>query len=318
MAHDTKLPPIDRGLVEKYTLRGPRYTSYPTAPEWTERVGEAAYWKHVAETNAEGQGNPLSIYIHVPFCRERCSYCACNVIITPHLWVSDQYVDYVNREIDLAAPKISPQRRVVQFHLGGGTPTHLQPESLHRMLSHVESRFTFSDDPERSIEIDPRVTHPEHLDVLRDHGFNRISFGVEDFFHKTQEAINRIQEIDQTKEMVNLCRDKGFDSLNIDLVYGLPHQTQRTFEYTADVICEIDPDRIALYNYAHLPKKVPNQRRIDAAWLPDADERFAIFKTAIEQFTEHGFAYIGLDHFAKPEDELTRARQEGTLQRNFM
>lgn len=311
-------PAIDRGLIEKYTLRGPRYTSYPTAPEWSEDVGEAAYFKHIAETNPPDSVRPVSLYIHIPFCEERCHYCACNVIITPHKRISNQYVEYLKKEIGMVAPKIAPNRRVNQFHIGGGTPTHLTPDTLDNLLTHVDEQFAFDENPERSIEVDPRVTTVEHLKVLRAHGFNRISLGVEDFFEKTQIAINRVQEIRQTREFVRHCREHGFVSVNIDLVYGLPHQNRTTFEYTADIICELDPDRIALYNYAHLPEKVPGQRNIRESWLPDADERFAVFKTAIERFTENGLVYIGLDHFAKPNDELTLARRDGHLQRNFM
>lgn len=308
----------DRALVQKYSGRGPRYTSYPTAPEWTEGVGEAAYWRHIRATNAEAVPRPLSLYIHIPFCEERCSYCACNVIITRREDVADHYVDLVSKEVDLIAPEISKLRHVNQFHLGGGTPTQLSPRSLERLLDRFAVHFMFEESAERSIEVDLRVTNADHLRVLRDHQFNRISMGVQDFSEETQKAINRPQGVDETREFIRLCREYGFESVNIDLVYGLPFQTADSFARTMEIVYEIDPDRIALYNYAHLPAKIPHQRRIQEAWLPDAEERFAIFKRAVEGFTQNGYVYIGMDHFAKPTDELTRAQREGTLQRNFM
>ncbi|MEW6234371.1 MAG: oxygen-independent coproporphyrinogen III oxidase [Candidatus Omnitrophota bacterium] len=309
---------IDPKMIEKYSLRGPRYTSYPTAPEWTEEVGADIYWKHVRATNQSGASCPLSIYIHIPFCGERCYYCACNVIITQSEKIMERYVDSVSREAQRTAQEIAPGRRVIQFHLGGGTPTHLPPPLLERLLSKVTALFEYDEDSERSIEVDSRVTSIEHLQVLRRFGFNRISLGVEDFFAKTQEAINRPQDAEETNRFAQDCRRLGFESVNIDLVYGLPFQTLKTFHETLDIIYRIDPDRIALYNYAHLPEKVPHQRKIEETSLPNAQERTAILKAAIEGFTERGYAYIGMDHFAKPDDELTLSQKEGTLQRNFM
>ncbi|MGC9327321.1 MAG: oxygen-independent coproporphyrinogen III oxidase [Candidatus Hinthialibacter sp.] len=316
-AAKTDLGPLSE-LIHKYAGRGPRYTSYPTAPEWTEAVGEQEYWKHIKKTNAEENPRPLSLYIHIPFCAERCTFCACNVIITQREDVADGYVDLVCNEADIIAQHISGRRRVNQFHLGGGTPTHLSPRTLERLLTHVSSRFYFDDEPERSIEVDLRVTNEEHLDVLRRCGFNRISMGVQDFSPETQEIINRRQTVEETRNFIELCRRKGFESVNIDLVYGLPLQSVESFGRTLDVVYDISPDRIALYNWAYLPKKLAHQRRIDESTLPGADERFAIFRSAVEGFTSHGYVYIGMDHFAKPTDELTLAQQEGTLQRNFM
>lgn len=307
-----------RPLIHKYAGRGPRYTSYPTAPEWTEAVGEREYWKHIRTTNAETNPRPLSLYIHIPFCSERCHFCACNVIITTREDIADRYVDAVSREVGLVAAEISERRKVNQFHLGGGTPTHLSPASLARLLENTARHFTFEEEAERSIEVDLRVTHEEHLDVLRRMGFNRISMGVQDFSPETQVIINRPQSIEETREFIGLCRRKGFESVNIDLVYGLPLQTAASFAQTLDTIYEIEPDRIALYNWAYLPKKLGHQRRIDESTLPSAEERFAIFLSAVEGFTSHGYVYIGMDHFARPSDELTLAQREGTLQRNFM
>lgn len=309
---------IDRDMINKYTVRGPRYTSYPTAPEWNENVGEEAYRRHIRETNQPGNTRPLSIYLHIPFCDERCYYCACNVIITKHEDVKEEYVDLITREIEMVAGDLSPERHVVQFHLGGGTPTSLTPAQLARLFSNIFPKFIFDSDVERSIEVDLRVTTEDHLRVLREFGFNRISTGVQDFSENTQYSINRLQSHRETVNFVQTCRDYGFDSVNIDLVYGLPHQTLETFNQTIDGLLEADPDRIALYNYAHLPAKLAYQRRILEEWLPTAEERFSIFQLAVERLTETRYEYIGMDHFAKPNDELTRALRSGTLQRNFM
>ncbi|MDX9755584.1 MAG: oxygen-independent coproporphyrinogen III oxidase [bacterium] len=309
---------IDHDLIQKYTMRGPRYTSYPTAPEWDESVGGTHLRAHIEATNAPDSKAPLSIYIHIPFCAERCYYCGCNVIISPQQDIGDRYVDHLIKEIDLVAPSINPQRKVTQFHFGGGTPTFLKPEVFHRLLEYVFGQFSFARDAELSLEADVRVTSKEHLDVLRKFGFNRISFGVQDFTKETQVAINRVQSAMETYNFVTLCRTMGFKSVNIDLVYGLPHQTAETFRRTLKTMIEIDPDRVALYNFAFLPSKMPFQRRIDENSLPDTNERFSILQAAIERFTENGYVYIGMDHFAKPEDELTIAQGEGTLQRNFM
>jgi oxygen-independent coproporphyrinogen III oxidase len=309
---------IDQALINKYTMRGPRYTSYPTAPEWKDSVGEAQFRQHLAENNSDDNRTPLSIYIHIPFCAERCYYCACNVIIAPNQDIGERYIDLLIKEIDLVAPHINPNRNVSQLHFGGGTPTYLRPKTFDRLLKQIYQRFTFEPDAELSVESDVRVTSEEHLTVLRENGFNRISFGVQDFSIQTQHVINRLQSAEQTGNFVRLCRELDYKSVNIDLVYGLPHQTVETFEATADTLNQIDPDRIALYNFAFLPSKLPYQRRIQEEWLPDSEERFAIFQTAIEKFTQHGLCYIGMDHFAKPTDELTIAQSEGTLQRNFM
>ncbi len=312
---------IDQDLVKKYNIRGPRYTSYPTAPEWTNQLGPKEYkeyWKHIEATNTPENDQPLSLYIHIPFCSERCYYCACNVIITNRKDVAGHYVDLLSKEVELIASKISPKRQVIQFHLGGGTPTHLSPAMLSRLLEKMAKHFNFTEDAELSVEVDLRVTTSEHLHVLRQYGFNRISTGVQDFYEQTQVAINRVQSVEATQSFLTLCREYGFQSINIDLVYGLPYQTVHTFDYTLETIFQIDPDRIALYNYAYLPSKLPYQKRIDESTLPSADTRFSVFNLAVDRFTQNGWIYIGMDHFAKPSDELTIAQKEGTLQRNFM
>ncbi|MFH1741660.1 MAG: oxygen-independent coproporphyrinogen III oxidase [bacterium] len=318
MATQHTLPEIDLDLIRKYTIRGPRYTSYPTAPEWTESVGSDVFRKHIHETNSAEIRNPLSLYFHIPFCPKRCYYCACNVIVTPRPDVTNHYVDLLMREMDLVVPKIHPDRTVTQLHLGGGTPTHLTPPQLDRLLSGARNRFAIEENAEQSIEVDVRITNDEHLHVLRQHGFNRISFGAQDFSERVQQAIGRIQTVERTEEFTGRCRDLGFDSMNIDLVCGLPFQTVESFQDTITTILRLNPDRIAFYNYAYLPSKMPYQRRIDPSTLPSSDERFAIFRSAIERFTAGGYVYIGMDHFAKRHDELAVAQSNGTLQRNFM
>lgn len=309
---------IDPDLIEKYTIRGPRYTSYPTAPEWTESVGPQTYLEHIRKTNHEETKTPLSLYFHIPFCRRRCHYCACNVIITPRDDVTDHFVDLLTKEMELITSQINRKREAIQLHLGGGTPTTLPPRQLHRLLSNITQQFTITSDAERSVEVDVRVTTKDHLRVLREFDFNRISFGVQDFSPATQEAIGRTQTVDQTERFTEQCRTFGFESINIDLVCGLPFQTVKSFQPTITAILRINPDRIAFYNFAYLPSKMAYQRRIDPSALPSSDARFMIFRSAIERFTDSGYAYIGMDHFAKYHDELTVAQREGTLQRNFM
>ncbi len=318
MANAHTLAHINTDVIRKYTLRGPRYTSYPTAPEWTESVGPETYARHIAETNRAESPAPLSLYFHLPFCPKRCYYCGCNVIVTPLHEVTGHYVDLLSMEMDLVAPHIHPDRSVIQLHLGGGTPTHLTPPQLQKLFVEASQRFPIAPDAERSIEVDVRITTQEHLHVLREFGFNRISFGVQDFSPQVQESIGRIQTIEQTTNFTSLCRRLGFDSVNIDLVCGLPHQTARSFDNTLTEIIRIGPDRIAFYTHAYLPSKMPYQRRIDPNTLPSSDERFAILRSAIERFTQNGYVYIGLDHFSKENEELTIAQRQGTLQRNFM
>ncbi len=318
MADPVTFSDIHTDLLRKYTLRGPRYTSYPTAPEWTESIGPENYRRHIAETNCVRSPASLSLYFHLPFCPKRCYYCGCNVIVTPRHEVTGRYVDLLAMEMDLIAPLLRPDRTVIQLHLGGGTPTHLTPSQLQKLFVDIAKRFSIAPDAERSIEVDVRITTEEHLHVLREFGFNRISFGVQDFSPQVQEAIGRIQTVEQTADFVRLCRQIGFDSINIDLVCGLPHQTAQSVDHTLSEIIRIGPDRIAFYTYGYLPSKMPYQRRIDPGTLPSGDERFAILRSAIERLTQNGYVYIGLDHFSKENDELATAQRQGTLQRNFM
>lgn len=310
---------IDRGFLNRYDLVGPRYTSYPTAPEWTEAVDSAAFRRHLEKVRADWQGRPLSIYMHLPFCEEHCTFCACNVIISPKgRSVSDPYLAQLDREVALHAELNDPERPVVQFHWGGGTPTYLDVEQIERTHEMVARRFNLQPGCEKSIEIHVSVTSDEQILNLSRLGFNRLSMGVQDFNERTQEAIHRRQSFQRTKAITDLARSLGFRGINYDLVYGLPYQTESTFGQTLDRVFELRPDRIALYNFAFLPERLAHQRVIDPASLPGAEEKFRIFLQAYDRFREAGYAYIGMDHFALPEDELALAFEEGTLRRNFM
>ncbi|MBY0404261.1 MAG: oxygen-independent coproporphyrinogen III oxidase, partial [Cyanobacteria bacterium] len=306
-------------LLNKYSIHGPRYTSYPTAPMWKDDFGADAFESAILGTNTEAFiPIPLSLYVHIPFCESRCLFCGCNVVITKQTEQAEKYLSYLFQEIDRTAKQINPNRQVVQFHWGGGTPTYLIPEQMERLFLYLKERFQLSPQAEIAIEVDPRVTTPEQLQLLRKLGFNRISLGVQDFEPQVMEAIHRIQPLEMTQEMVSTCRTLGFQSLNLDLIYGLPHQTVNSFEKTVAQVIAMAPDRIALYNYAHVPWMAPHQAQMDESTLPQAGDKIQIFLRAIQLLTEAGYVYIGMDHFAKPHDELAIAQQQGTLRRNFM
>lgn len=314
-----RISDIDREFLKRYDLVGPRYTSYPTAPEWSEGVDADAFRRHLEKTRSDWKGRPLSIYLHLPFCEEHCTFCACNVIISPKgRAVSDPYLDQLEREVAMHADLNDPDRPVIQFHWGGGTPTYLDVEQLERTHEMVARRFNLKPDCEKSIEIHVSVTSDEQIRTLARLGFNRLSMGVQDFNERTQEAINRRQSYERTREITELSRSLGFRGINYDLVYGLPWQSEATFSDTLDKVFTLRPDRIALYNFAFLPERLAHQRGIDRASLPDAEEKFRIFLQAYDRFREEGYDYIGMDHFALPEDELAVAFNEGTLRRNFM
>jgi len=341
-----RLRDLDPQFLKRYNLVGPRYTSYPTAPEWSEQVGAAAVRAHM-EALREGDGDffdsqsecrsrrerptpnsalraprflrPLSIYVHLPFCIEHCAFCACNVIVSPKMEeVSQPYLELLDQEAGLWAGLVDPRRPVTQFHWGGGTPTYLNPDQLRRVHAMVAGRFPLAPDAEQSIEVHVTWTSDEQLRVLAALGFNRLSLGVQDFNQRTQEAIRRRQTYARTRRIIELARELGFQGVNVDLVYGLPHQTARTFADTVDKVLELRPDRLAIYNFAYLPEKLAHQRAIDPAALPAGEEKFKIFLEAYDRFTGAGYRYIGMDHFALPDDELARAFDEGTMQRNFM
>jgi oxygen-independent coproporphyrinogen-3 oxidase len=303
-------------LLHRYNVAGPRYTSYPTAPVWREGIGPADYEQILAESNDAASPAPLSLYVHIPFCESLCFFCACNVEITGKHTVEEPYLGLLEREIEWIATRTGEGREVVQLHWGGGTPTFLAPERITRLAASLRSSFRFAPDAEVGVEIDPRVTTREHLSALRGAGFNRLSMGVQDFDAAVQKAIHRIQGYDATRALVLAAREMGFDSVNMDLIYGLPLQTPDSFRATIDRILEIGPDRLAVYSYANVPWMKKHQKLLEAR-LPGEREKFEIFRTALASFTEAGYEYIGMDHFARPDDELSRARRDRTLHRNF-
>jgi oxygen-independent coproporphyrinogen-3 oxidase len=305
-------------LLRRYNVPGPRYTSYPTAPSWKESLDAAGYGRILEESRAAAEPAPLSLYFHLPFCERLCYFCGCTVVITgTHHGPEETYLQAIEREIDWSASRLGGStRRVVQLHWGGGTPTYFSPALLTRLGRRIRERFAFDSDAEIGVEIDPRVTTPAHLEALAALGFNRLSLGVQDFDAEVQESINRIQPFEATREIVRAARSLGFPSVNMDLIYGLPHQTPERFARTIDRILEIGPDRLAVYSYANVPWMKKHQSVLEKH-LPDEATKLSIFLTALERFTAAGFEYIGMDHFARPDDELARARRERTLHRNF-
>ena len=308
---------VSLDLLRKYNVAGPRYTSYPPAPSWTTQVGPSAYEDRLAASNAGDSPAPLSLYFHLPFCESLCYFCGCTTVITgKKRTAADPYLEAVLAELRWLGARLNRSRPVVQLHLGGGTPTYYEPAALERLMSEVQSHFSVAPDAELGVEVDPRVTSEAHLTALRRAGFNRISMGVQDFHPDVQRAVNRVQPFEETRDLVLAARALGFHSVNIDLIYGLPHQTPERFDATIDRVLEISPDRLAVYSYAHVPWMKKHQD-LFAAHLPDERAKFEIFLTALRRFTGAGYAYIGMDHFARPDDELARAREDRTLWRNF-
>ncbi len=304
-------------ILPRYATEGPRYTSYPTAPVWSESYGPEAYRKELGREDID-PSDPLSIYVHVPFCESLCHYCACNKVITRDRSRADKYLDSIEREVAAVHSAVRVPRRTTQHHWGGGTPTYLSPAQVQRLFGCVNAAFPIADGAEVSIEVDPRVTTEEHVVALRECGFNRISMGVQDFDPKVQEAVHRIQPADKTGELVQSARRHGFESVNFDLIYGLPYQRPETFARTLDTVLELAPDRIALYSYAHVTWVAKQQRGFERKDLPDAETKLAIMLLAIRRFLDAGYLFIGLDHFAKPDDELATALRNRSLRRNFM
>lgn len=302
-------------LLHRYNVPGPRYTSYPTAPAWREDFGPAEYEKILGES-AGSSSLPLSLYVHLPFCERLCYFCACTVVITANHSVEGSYLSALEREIAWVSERAGKERRVVQIHWGGGTPTYFSSKGLERLAGALRGAFSFAPDAEVGVEVDPRVTSTEQLETLRRLGFNRLSLGVQDFDTRVQKAINRIQPYEETRQLVEAARGLGFDGINMDLIYGLPHQTPESFSITADAVLAIGPDRLAVYSYANVPWLKKHQKLLEPA-LPDDGTKFEIFRAALERFTAAGFEYIGMDHFARPDDELARARRDRTLHRNF-
>ncbi len=313
-AGQVELP--DRSTLRRYDQPGPRYTSYPTADRFIEAFDAAAYARWLAEPGAGGV-RALSLYVHIPFCNTICYYCGCNKIVTRDHAKAAEYLGFLEKEIDLVASHVKGSRRVEQLHLGGGTPTFLSSEELQRVMVLLRARFTLAPRAELSIEIDPRTAPPEKIRALAALGFNRLSIGVQDFDPDVQKAVNREQSLEITRTCIEEARASGFQSINLDLIYGLPHQTSASFSTTLDRVLELNPDRIALYHYAHLPERFKPQRRIDAALLPSPQEKLTIMIEAIRRLCAAGYEYIGMDHFARTDDELARAQRQGRLHRNF-
>ncbi len=308
---------IDIELIKKYDKPGPRYTSYPTAPHFNESFTHENYLDEIIKTN-QGRDLPdLSLYFHLPFCDTLCYFCACNMIVTRNRDRIKKYIDYLKREIDLITDHISHDRKAVQLHWGGGTPTHLNPDEIADLSSYIYDRFDVNADAETGCEIDPRELTKTHLAALKDGGFNRISMGVQDFNPDVQKAVNRIQPEVLTRQVVDWVRELGFHSINLDLMYGLPFQSVKTFEKTVDTIIDIDPDRIALFNFAYVPWMKKHQKAIRPEDLPVAEEKLNILKMSTEKLTRAGYVFIGMDHFAKPDDELALALEGKKLYRNF-
>jgi len=316
LAHSLDVQALDvsEELLERYNRPGPRYTSYPTAPVWQDNFGVADF--EGACDAADAERRPVSLYQHLPFCESLCLFCACNVVISKDKTGAAAYLDTLKHEIDNTARHVSRSRPVIQFHWGGGTPTYYSPAQLEELFGYTRDRFAFAPDAEIGVEVDPRVTSRQHLETLRRLGFNRLSMGVQDFTPEVQQAVHRIQGYELTRDLVRGARALGFDSINVDLIYGLPLQTAESFARTVDQIVEIGPDRIAMFSYAHVPW-LKKQQGSFAARLPEGMEKFRIFRKGLETFLAAGFQYIGMDHFARPTDELALAQRNRTLHRNF-
>jgi len=310
---------FDAELLGRYDVSGPRYTSYPTAPQFKESFTEQDYKNCIAESNGDFLARPLSIYIHIPFCSTVCFYCACNKVVTKDRTRAIEYLQHLHKEIAMQAELFDGDRVVKQLHLGGGTPTFLTQPQLSVLMQRIQSHFPVVDDSkgEFSIEIDPREANPDTIVFLREIGFNRLSLGVQDLDPVVQKAVNRMQSEQQTFDIMNAARESGFRSISLDLMYGLPHQTVESFTHTLDRVIDASPDRLSLFNYAHMPNLFKPQRRINEEDLPDAQTKLDILQQSISQLQQAGYVYIGMDHFARPDDELAIAQREGKLQRNF-
>ena len=298
-------------LLQKYSKPGPRYTSYPTAPAFKKNYSSRARLESLNRA-----GNDISLYFHLPFCDTLCYFCGCTMLVSNNRDRIAEYLEYLEREIQMTSARIG-NRNVVQVHWGGGTPTHLLPEEIRKLGESIHKHFRISPDAEISVEIDPREVNRDHIRALRDAGFRRASIGVQDMDDRVQRAINRIQPEYVTKQVIDWCREAGFESINIDLIYGLPMQSRESFAKTLDRVLLFKPDRLALYNFAYVPWLKPQQKLIHIEDLPESEEKLQLFADATNTFLDAGYEYVGMDHFAKPDDELAKAREEGTLQRNF-
>ena len=308
---------IDIELLKRFNQPGPRYTSYPTAPVFSQEFTAADYEREVADTNEAESSSPISLYFHFPFCAKLCYFCGCNMMVTSDRTAIKTYNEYLKKEIECLTPLMSPNRKVEQMHWGGGTPSYLTPAEIRDIGNFIKSKFNFTGGIEASVEIDPRNLTRQHMEAFRGIGFNRTSFGVQDFNLQVQEAINRVQSEEITRQTVEWARELGFQSVNLDLIYGLPYQTVDSFAVTVDKIIDISPNRVAVFNYAHVPWLKKHQSVMPSEAMPSPDERLQILKMTIEKFVSAGYEYIGMDHFALPTDELAVAQKNNTLYRNF-
>ncbi len=308
---------IDIQLIKKYDRPGPRYTSYPPAPAFTSDFTANDFLKALKQNNTPESTGEISLYYHIPFCDTLCYFCGCNMLITHSRERIAEYLAYLKREMELSSAHFNVNRRIGQLHWGGGTPSYLTPEEIVTLANSIKEHFTLSPGVEASVEIDPRGLTFEHMQAFRSSGFNRVSMGVQDFEPKVQEAVNRVQPEEITRDAVNWSRKLGFQSINLDMIYGLPYQTLESFENALRKIIDISPERIAVFNFAHVPWLKSHQKLIDKETLPAPEVKLEILKMTIELLTSSGYVYIGMDHFAKPDDELTVAQQQKTLYRNF-
>ena len=308
---------FDQDLIVRYGGRGPRYTSYPTALQFNDELTQADYEAKAKESNDSDV--PLSLYVHIPFCHSLCYYCGCNKIVTRNEERVARYMEMLYKEIEMQSKLFDRKRKVEQLHFGGGTPTYLDKEQLAALMDHLRQSFTFdeSDEHEFSIEVDPRTVDAERIRELRALGFNRLSLGIQDFHEPVQKAVNRAQTPEEVQALMESAREAGFGSISFDLIYGLPLQTVETFDKTLDVVIAMKPDRLAVYNYAHLPERFKGQRMINSEDIPTPETKLDLLHHTIDKLCDAGFIYIGMDHFALPDDELVLARENGTLQRNF-
>ncbi|WP_101047614.1 oxygen-independent coproporphyrinogen III oxidase [Macromonas nakdongensis] len=308
---------IDEGLLKRFDVPGPRYTSYPTADRFVEAFTEKDYIQALEQRRVGSLALPLSVYVHIPFCESLCYYCACNKVITKHHSKAAEYLRYLSRELELQVEHFGRGHHVSQMHLGGGTPTFLSDTELDDLVAMIRRQFTLVPGGEYSVEVDPRTVTVARLEHLHRLGFNRLSFGVQDFDPTVQKAVHRVQPAEQVFDLVAAARRIGFESVNVDLIYGLPQQTLESFRRTLEQVQQLRPDRIALYAYAHLPARFKPQRRIIAAELPSPADKLGMLSISLDMFSEAGYVYVGMDHFALPNDALAVAKRQGRLHRNF-
>jgi len=307
---------VNLDLVKKYSKPGPRYTSYPTAPHFNESLNHDKWIEEIKKNNLTSDRD-ISLYFHIPFCDTLCYFCGCTMMVTRNQDKITKYIDYLEKEIDLFKKLIHPDKKVIQMHFGGGTPTHLTPDQIRRIGAKIRSSFNFDPNSENGCEMDPRELTEDHIIALKDIGINRASMGVQDFDPVVQKAVNRVNSKELVDEVIGWIRKHDYESLNLDLIYGLPHQTVEKFEKTLDGVLDLDPDRLAVFNYAHVPWMKPHMKLINEDDLPDPEIKLEMLKMIIERLTSSGYVYIGMDHFAKETDEMTIAQKEKSLQRNF-